>query len=127
MNFDAIIEELKAKKLAGRLYQKSGGRFKDVLTVRRDGAFVFERYNYGEAAGLVCRLRAGGAGAAGELLWNWDACAYSQKKQAAPLALSGVEGGALLFDGDKAPWSPAGDRKSLPGLSRLKLLFSGRK
>ena len=56
MNFDGIIADLKANKLAGRAYERVGapGNFRDRVTVYRDGKLLFERFCYGEAAGRVC-------------------------------------------------------------------------
>ncbi len=124
MDFSDIIADIKTHKLAARRYQKSGGRFRDLLTVRMDGQLYFQRFNYGEAAGLVCELFAKSADADGLIAWGWDACEYSKKEQAAPHKLIGTSGASLLFDDGKNEWIPEQDQKKAPGISRFKAMFS---
>ena len=62
MDFAPIIADVKAAKCAGFRYQRAGHqRYRDRVTVYRDGRLLFERFCYGEAAGLVFKLWAPGA------------------------------------------------------------------
>ena len=57
MDFAPIIADVKAAKCAGFRYQRAGHqRYRDRVTVYRDGRLLFERFCYGEAAGLVFKL-----------------------------------------------------------------------
>ena len=52
MDFAPIIADVKAAKCAGFRYQRAGHqRYRDRVTVYRDGRLLFERFCYGEAAG----------------------------------------------------------------------------
>ncbi len=126
MNFDGIIADLKANKLAGRAYERVGapGKFRDRVTVYRDGKLLFERFCYGEAAGRVCTLQAPGADASGRIAWDYDACPYSGKKEA-PATLTGAGRGALVFDGKPALWQPVADlaTDAANGYGKLRMFF----
>ena len=127
MKMDSITADLKAKKLAGRAYEKGGapGKFRDRVTIYRDGKVLFERYCYGEAAGKVCALWAPQADSAGHIQWDYDACPYSGKTEA-PKTLTGAGHGALVFDGKPVLWHPAADLAVDPanGYGRLKMFFA---
>lgn len=124
MDFNTVISDIVAHKLAGRSYEKSGhGKFRDRITVRRDGLMIFERFNYGEAAGLVCTMEAKGLNAEGAIAWDYARCDYTGKKEA-PATLTAIEDSALFFDGKAVPWLPEKDLKTMPGMGRLKILFS---
>ena len=72
MDFAPIIADVKAAKCAGFRYQRAGHqRYRDRITVYRDGRLLFERFCYGEAAGLVFKLWAPGADdTGGQRLWR---------------------------------------------------------
>ncbi len=126
MKLDGILADLKARKLAGRAWEKGGapGKFRDRITVYRDGRLLFERFCYGEAAGRVCALWAAGADEAGHIRWDYDACAYSGKTEA-PKTLTGAGRGALVFDGRPVLWQPAADLRTDPanGYGAVKMFF----
>lgn len=123
MDFNGILDDLTSNKLAGRKYEKSGhGKFRDCVTVRRDGQLTFERFNYGEAAGLVCKLTSKGLGENGEIIWDFESSSYSGKEDA-PARLTGAEDGALLFDDKAVKWLPEQDYKTMPGMGVFKKLF----
>lgn len=102
------IQELAAlaaqEKLAGLRFQKSGrAGFRDRVTVYHDGKLLFERFCYGESAGLVFEMTGTGASEDGTLLWNYDACMNSRKTEA-PVRLTGGDAQALLFDEKATTW-----------------------
>ena len=118
MDFAEIREDLAGKALAGRRYEQEGqSKFRDCLTVFRDGRLRFERYCYGEAAGLVCSLWADGLGPDGGIAWRTEDCLYSGKDEA-PKRLSGVERGRLLMDGKARAWRPMEDLRTVPGAKK---------
>lgn len=126
MDFSDIIEELKRQKTAAFSYEKSGqNRFRDKLVIGQNGKLLFERYNYGEAAGLVFSMW-GTAGAEGVIHWDTEKAADYAGKNEAPARLTGAMGATgLEFDGKKQSWERKQAVKSWPeaGLSRLKMLF----
>lgn len=108
--FAQLAQQLKNEKLAGRLYQKEGrAGFRDCVTVYRNQKIKFERYCYGEAAGLVCSFWGEGA-ADNTLVWQDGECLYSRKGEA-PKALTDCEAGKLYFDGKAPAWQPVQDIK----------------
>lgn len=103
MTFAEIAAAAKAQNRVGAQYQKSGHtQFRDRLTVYRDGKILFERFCYGEAAGLVFEMW-GTEGEPGQIAWNYDACPNSRKTDA-PRAITGGGETALLLDEKQAPW-----------------------
>ena len=75
MDFAPIIADVKAAKCAGFRYQRAGHqRYRDRVTVYRDGRLLFERFCYGEAAGLVFKLWAPGADDTGAPQWDFSKC-----------------------------------------------------
>lgn len=125
MDFSGIISELKSSRLAARRYeQEGGGKFRDCVTVCRNGRLLFERFCYGEAAGTVCTLW-GQAGEDGLTGWDLSASLYSGREEA-PKQLTGAEGGKLQFDEGRKLWAPQKDYKrfSKAGLGTLGMLFS---
>lgn len=127
MDFNAIIDDLTQHKLAARRYEKAQhSKFRDMVTVCRNGKLRFERFCYGEAAGSVCVLWANGLTADGQIDWDMAKCLYSGKEEA-PKELTAVQDGALEFDGKgRLLWEAKEDFKTLPeaGLGRLNMLFS---
>ena len=104
MTFTEITAMTKAEKCVGARYQQSGRHaFRDRLTVYFDGKILFERFCYGEAAGLVFSLWAPATAENGEILWDWSSCQNSHKEEA-PRRLTGGDGSALLLDEKQAPW-----------------------
>ncbi len=127
MDFTNVIQQIKNSKYAGYRYEKEGHqKFRDCVTVCRNGKFLFERYCYGEAAGKVCEMTAESASAQGVIAWNYAQSDYSLKTEA-PQKLTGEQGEALLFDDKKTPWLVVEQLKQVPqvGLGRLKMLFGG--
>ena len=116
MDFLAIAEDLKRKGQAGRRFEREGhGRFRDCLTVCRSGRFLFERFCYGEAAGLVCLVWGAGLGPDGAI--DWEACPQSEAGELPLRLTAALPDGALEMDGQKKLWRATGDRKKVPGES----------
>ena len=110
MDFAPIIADVKAAKCAGFRYQRAGHqRYRDRVTVYRDGRLLFERFCYGEAAGLVFKLWAPGADD------------------------TGAGQGGLVFDGRPARWECVDKLKNDKAngyggpVNFFKNLFGGRK
>lgn len=126
MDFLRVVEEMKTGKLAGRRFEKQGhAKFRDCVSVYRNNKLKFERYCYGEAASLVCTLWAAVPQVGAPIVWDYSASDYSGKTEA-PVQLTGIEGGALLFDGKPVLWQVEKDYKTAPdaGLGRIAMLFS---
>ncbi|MEG1476798.1 MAG: hypothetical protein RSC38_03595 [Oscillospiraceae bacterium] len=125
MKFEDLIKNINQNKLAGCIYQRAGqGKYRDRVSVYRDGKIFFERFCYGEAAGLVFSMW----GMLGdEIKWQYEACAHSQKTEV-PQKLSGIQAKALLFDGKPVLWEETDELKSdsANGYSRLAMLFGKR-
>ncbi len=109
MDFSSIISEIKAAKCVGFRYQRAGhSRYRDRVTVYRDGRLLFERFCYGEAAGLVFSLRADGADENGAPRWDFSKCRVSSAPDDAPRQLTGAGAGGLVFDGKPVCWECVG-------------------
>lgn len=105
MDFSSIISEIKDAKCAGFRYQRAGHtRYRDRVTVYRDGRILFERFCYGEAAGLVFSLWAERADASGAPQWDFSKCNVSSAREEAPHQLTGAGEGGLVFDGKPVCW-----------------------
>ncbi|MDL2294997.1 hypothetical protein LJC60_10345 [Ruminococcaceae bacterium OttesenSCG-928-D13] len=127
MEFQGIFDSFKKQRVAAVVYEKGGrARYRDRLTLGRNGKVLFERFNYGEAAGLVFSMW-GVCGADGAIDWDTAASADYSRKDEAPRQLTGNDADSLLFDGAAAPWAAHTTLKSWPagGLSKLSMLFSG--
>ncbi|MEG0897863.1 MAG: hypothetical protein RSD23_03575 [Ruthenibacterium sp.] len=105
MTFSELAHCAAAQKYVGFRFQQDGRHaFRDRVTVYTDGKIFFERFCYGESAGLVFTLWADGADADGMILWNYAACPNSHKTEA-PKKLTGGDETALFFDEKALPWS----------------------
>ena len=123
MTFESCVKSARDQKLAGIRYEKSGRHhFRDRVTVYRDGRLLFERFCYGEAAGLVFSMWGRGEGE--KAVWDYDSCAVSAKTEA-PVELTGGDETSLLFDGKSWTWDAAALLKADPenGYGRLRVLF----
>lgn len=125
MYLEQAVQDVKKAKLAGIRYEREGhSRFRDCVTVMRNGRLLFERYSYGEAASLTFELWAKGAVADGVILWNYDAIDYSGKQEAVK-QITGYADEVFYFDGKAAKWLPAARYRSFPrgGLGGLQMFF----
>lgn len=96
----ACITELSGI-LCGRRYEKElETHFRDCLLFYLDGKIRFERYCYGEAAGLVFGVWARGFDEEDNILWD-NVPDFEMARKALPQRLTNVEenGNALQFDG----------------------------
>ncbi len=105
MDFEDIFKQINGEKQAGFCYEKEGnGRFRDVLTICRNKTCVFERFCYGEAAGIV--FQAMGSISESEpncLNWQLEDSCYSDKNDV-PLRLIKIENNDLFFDNKPIKW-----------------------
>ena len=100
MTFEACVKSVREQKLAGIRYERSGRHhYRDRVTVYHDGKLLFERFCYGEAAGLVFSMWGRGEGE--NALWDYDSCQVSAKTEA-PRTLTGGDETSLEFDGRSA-------------------------
>ena len=118
MDFTPILQELQQKNIGARRYEREGqGKFRDSITIGKNGTVLFERYCYGEAAGLVCKMLAESVSPEGAIAWNYEACSYSGKDEA-PKQLTGRIEEALEFDEKRLKWLPKEDLNRVPGTSK---------
>lgn len=125
MNANAIFTELRAKNMAGFCYEKSGhAHYRDRVTFYRDGKLLFERFCYGEAAGLVWEMKGLAIDERGLIDWDYANCPSSEKDDA-PKALTGAGQGGLVFDGKPSAWLRVAEKKADPahGYGGFKLFF----
>lgn len=125
MDFLQAMADLKTQRLAACRFEQEGqGKFRDRITLCRNGRVLFERFNYGEAAGLVCAMW-GRVADDDSIKWEYDSCDYSGKTDA-PQKLDLYDGQALWFEKKQLAWQPVGDLKTMPkaGLGWLKMLFA---
>ena len=105
MNFESIIAEIRQTGCVGFRYQKEGhSKYRDRVTVYRDGRLLFERFCWGEAAGLVFKLWADSTDAEGAPAWSEAGCCVTGAAQEAPQKLTGGNDNGLYFDGKNALW-----------------------
>ena len=122
-NFDA--KKFVPKGYAAVCYEKEGNtKFRDRITVFFDGKVLFERFCWGEAAGLVFAVWAEEIRENGEILWKkpFDAAV---KEDALPKQVSNSENNAFYFDENAAKWALEDTKKTDPnhGYTGLKMLF----
>lgn len=127
MDFTPVIARLKQKKLAACRYEMEGHRkFRDCVTVCRNGKLLFERFNYGEAASLTFSMWAKGLNADGTIGWDYDST-KDKGRDEAPRLLTSVQNNAeeLIFDEGRYKWLPARDLRSMPsaGLGGFTMFF----
>ena len=107
-----------------RRYEKEYvSKYRDLLTIYTDGAAVFSRYCYGEAACLVMEVRGRDAGEEGLI---WEAVpSWAAKDPPLPCHLTKEENGILWFDGNRLKWEFLEDLKTDKehGYSRTRLLL----
>ena len=134
MDFAPIIADVKAAKCAGFRYQRAGHqRYRDRVTVYRDGRLLFERFCYGEAAGLAFKLWAPGADDTGVPQWDFSKCNVTNARDEVPHQLTGAGQGGLVFDGRPARWECVDKLKNDKAngyggpVNFFKNLFGGRK
>lgn len=126
MIFNQIVSLLKKDKLAARRYEKDKApRFRDCVTVCQNGRILFQRFNMGEAAGLVCEFWSLQVSDDGQIVWDDVSCTYSAKDEA-PQIFTGFEDGKIHFDSKPFTWSCEAEYKTYPkaGLGFLKMLFA---
>ena len=123
----AAIEtkQLVPKGCAALCYEREGNtKFRDRVTVFYDGKLVFERFCWGEAAGLVFAAWADDVGADGAIQWRRTLDA-AVKEDALPQTVCEASRDALRFDGPPARWLLEDTKTSDPihGYSGLKVLL----
>lgn len=112
------------------LYQKENQtKFRDVLRVYIDGRVMFQRYCYGEAAGLVFDCWADSIDESGNINWVHEPEVQS-RKEALPRKIERVDGeGAILIEGETKRYLKTDELKSdsAYGYGKLKLWLLKRK
>ena len=130
-NLIGLIRQGKLHKsgCAGRRYQlqQPAARFRDCLVFYLDGRIHFERWCYGEAAGLSGEAWCRNMDPQGKMLWEAGKGEVISAVEEAPKELTGCseDGTILYFDGSDAPWKMVQDlrRDKNNGYSGLLLLW----
>lgn len=94
-------------------------RFRDRITVFYDGSLFFERYCYGESAGLTGSCRASGINEDGEIQWLTENVPLVVVK-GLPAKLKTAEAELLKFEGSEDVWDRIEKLRSGSGYSLLK-------
>lgn len=124
MLFSQLTTSFKTQKLAGCRYEKSGhGRFCDCISIYRNGKARFQRYCYGEAAGLVFCIW-GVCSENDTIEWVHTKDSIASKEQI-PTTLRAVSDNVLYFDGKDLSWDLRNSYKTAPeaGLNRFAMIF----
>lgn len=111
---------------AGVRYEKQErGRYRDCLVFYCDGKIRFERYCYGEAAGLIFGVWATGVSAQGGIDWR-QPFDIAVKPEALPKQIEVLPEGLLRLDGKGVPWARAAILKTdkQNGYGLFKALFA---
>ncbi len=106
MEYTTILEQMEQAKRACFQYVRQGNtRYRDVLSLSRNNTCYFERYCYGEAAGLVFKAEGTITNAAPmQLQWALEDELYSNKNDV-PVCLTGMDDGTLFFDTKHEKWA----------------------
>ncbi len=94
-------------------------RFRDRVTVYYDGSLFFERYCYGESAGLTGSCRATGMDEEGVIQWLTDGVPLVVVK-GLPAKLERADAELLKFEGSEDVWDRIEKLRSADGYSVLK-------
>jgi hypothetical protein len=125
MDFSPVIEDLKQSGLAARRYEREGHRkFRDCVTVGRNGRLLFQLFSWGEAASLAFEAK-GRVAPGGAMVWAAPVGGH-MAGETPPARLSEYKDGTLLFDGKPQRWAVAAEHKYWPkgGLGVLGKLFA---
>ena len=131
---EALIALIRQGKLrsfgaVGRRYQcqQPSGRFRECMVFYLDGRIHFERWCYGEAAGLSGEAWCRGMDPEGTMTWQPGKKELVSAVQEAPKRLTGGsgDGSVLFFDDSPVSWQLARDlpRDRENGYSGLGLLW----
>ena len=103
-------------------------KFRDCLTIYIDGRALFQRYCYGEAAGLVFDCLANGISDSGEILWVNEPDSQS-RKDALPRVIESFSDGEITISGDTKRYIKEKElqKDSAHGYSKFKLWLIKRK
>ncbi len=111
--------------LAALCYEKEGNtKFRDRVTLFYDGRLLFERFCWGEAAGLVFAAWAEKVEPDGTIRWKQPLDA-AVKPGDLPTAIASADRQALTFDQASARWLLEAEKKSDPahGYGGMKVLL----
>ena len=103
-------------------------KFRDELRIYIDGRVLFERYCYGEAAGLVFDCGASGIDQNGNILWVNEPDSES-RKEALPRRIEDFQDDAIKIAGDTKRYLKERElqKDSAHGYSKFKLWLIKRK
>jgi hypothetical protein len=94
-------------------------RFRDRITVYYDGTLFFERYCYGESAGLTGSCRASGMDEEGVISWQTEGTPLVVVK-GLPAQLEHADADLLKFTGTEDVWDRIEKLRKAGGYSVLK-------
>ncbi len=107
-----FLQQMRTQKLSAIIFQKSGrNAFRDRITFFNDENILFERFCYGEAAGLVFTLSANKIDEENNILWDYDACNNS-KKTDAPIKFKIEDSNNISFDDKPTLWECVEKKKA---------------
>lgn len=125
MVYIQYVDSLKKQKLAGITYEKSGHtRFRDCISIYRNGKVKFDRFCYGEAAGLVFSIW-GTVTDDGVISWTLSSASASAEKDL-PHSITSFDSNKIFFDEKPIMWDNKKYLKSASeaGISKLSMIFS---
>ena len=111
--------------LAALCYEKEGNtKFRDRVTLFYDGRLLFERFCWGEAAGLVFTAWADRVEPDGIIVWKRPLDA-AVKESELPVVIAAADRQVLTFDQSSARWLLEDEKKSDPahGYGGMKMLL----
>lgn len=120
-----ILSELVLKNYAAACYEKEGNtKFRDRMTIFFDGKILFERFCWGEAAGLVFQVWATGTDPENHILWK-KPFLPEVKPEVLPQTIVSASREYLLFDESQIKWIREDDKKldKAHGYGRWKVLI----
>ncbi len=100
-----IHKQMQSENIKELVFENSKrGSFRERITLYKNKSILYERFCYGEAAGLVFSLNAKEIKEDGTMLWDFDACQNS-KKHEAPVKITSANSDALFFDDKQVAWN----------------------
>ncbi len=122
------IKSLSGGNCATVYKKENQTKFRDCLTIYIDGQVLFERYCYGEAAGLVFDCVASGIDKNGNILWIREPDSES-RKDALPRTIESFNENAIKILGDTKRFIKEKEllKDSAHGYGKFKLWLIKRK
>ncbi len=105
MTYNELVTKIKASKTACFVFEKGERNAnRDRLNIFIDGKILFERFCYGEAAGLVFDMWASGVEQDGTIIWDYSTCQNSKKSEA-PSKITFCSADYVRLDDKEVKWN----------------------